>query len=356
MTIFAPEVVAFFAANQWSSARSSIKAMHDLGIAHWTMVHGFYADSGGFILQTPDMPSFPVDTRALQYLIKEKYLELPVIKKDAILDRSKADKFAKAVAVIQTGWMIAQCVGRLFESLHITPLELVTVAFTICTVASYLFWLEKPLNVEGHVNLSITTRMSEILKNAGSTAKEPYVDTPMDFVGGCGIPQGPGTWGRRHYLPFFGSLEARPLQRMPDDYTPPPVTIRLASLQWALSVIHCAIHVAGWNYSFPTSIEKCLWRSASVALLAVLFVFGLVLVIAVRPWFDYRLILLGIWEKTTISKSKWRRWALSIPATAAALLYVVARLVLLVQAAAALRSMPCSVYKTVGWTDKIPHI
>jgi hypothetical protein len=55
------------------------------------------------------------------------------------VDRSKADKFAKSVAVVQISWMIAQCIGRVIQSLHFTPLELVTVAFTTCTIVSYFF-------------------------------------------------------------------------------------------------------------------------------------------------------------------------------------------------------------------------
>ena len=65
LAVLAPEVVTLFAACQWSSARSGIQEMYTLGITHWTIFHGFYADSGGVILHTPDMPPFPVNTRAL---------------------------------------------------------------------------------------------------------------------------------------------------------------------------------------------------------------------------------------------------------------------------------------------------
>ena len=356
LAVFAPEIVTLFAACQWSSARSSVRSMHELGASHWTIVHGFYADSGGFILHTPDMPPFPVDTRALQYLIENRYLEVPEIKKDDIQDRSKTDKFAKTVAVVQSGWMIAQCIGRLVQSLDTTPLELVTVAFTVCTVASYFSWMEKPLDIEGHSNLTITTTTSEILRNAGPAARQPYVDTPMDFVGGCGVQQGPGAWGRRQYFKSFGGPRSRPLQRIPDDYTPPPRTVRLAFSQWAISMIHGAIHVAGWKYPFPTLAEQYLWRSGSAALLAIVILWGIVEILAVSPGLNFTIILLGIWEKTTTSKSLWRRWALDLPATLCAVLYIIARITLLVQAVVILRSMPCSVYKTVNWTNFIPHV
>jgi hypothetical protein len=75
LAIFAPEVVTLFASCQWSSARSNIDDMHAVGVINWTTVHGFYANSGGFMLHSPDMPPFPINTQAVQYLVKKGYLE-----------------------------------------------------------------------------------------------------------------------------------------------------------------------------------------------------------------------------------------------------------------------------------------
>jgi hypothetical protein len=79
-------------------------------------------------------------------------------------------------------------------------------------------------------------------------------------------------------------------------------------------------------------------------------------VVAVKPGFDMTISMLGIWEKTTTSKSRFRRWALDLPATACAVIYIVARISLLVLAVTSLRLMPGSVYETVDWTNYIPHL
>ena len=192
LAIFAPEIVTLFASCQWSYARSNIDDMHAAGVVNWTIVHSFYADSGGFMLHSPHMPPFPINTQAIHYLVIKGYLQPPTTTKESILDRSKADKFAKGVTVIQTAWMVAQCIGRAVQSLHVTPLELITVAFTTCTVASYFFWMEKPLGVEIATDLTITTTIAEILQAAEDIANLPYNDTPLDFVNGSNVQQRPG--------------------------------------------------------------------------------------------------------------------------------------------------------------------
>ena len=51
--------------------------MKDLGFDRWTLVHGFYADSGGFLLKTTDHSLFPVTAKQIHYLVKEKYMAVP---------------------------------------------------------------------------------------------------------------------------------------------------------------------------------------------------------------------------------------------------------------------------------------
>jgi hypothetical protein len=103
-------------------------------------VHKFYVDSGGFILHSPDMPSFLINSQAARYLVEKGYLEPPTITKDSIIDRGKVDEFAKGVTVAQTSWMIAQFIGRAMQKPHVTPHELITVASTTCSLVLKSYW------------------------------------------------------------------------------------------------------------------------------------------------------------------------------------------------------------------------
>lgn len=60
LALLAPELVMLFACGQWASARRSVVDMHRSCYEDWTMTHAFYADSGGFMLQTADCLSFPI--------------------------------------------------------------------------------------------------------------------------------------------------------------------------------------------------------------------------------------------------------------------------------------------------------
>ncbi|KAJ4292342.1 Squalene epoxidase [Kalmusia sp. IMI 367209] len=167
---------------QWNAAKISVRQMKNLGLQEWTIVHAFYANAGGFMLETRNFPPFPVNATSLFYLVSHGRLRIPDISEKNIWDRSKADLFAKYVAFIQTGWLLCTTIARAIQKLPITPIELFTVAFIVPTLATMLFWAKKPQNVESAVTLSVDWEIGELLRAAGSAAMNPYVDTPMDFV------------------------------------------------------------------------------------------------------------------------------------------------------------------------------
>ncbi|KAL8905542.1 MAG: hypothetical protein Q9207_002568 [Kuettlingeria erythrocarpa] len=333
-SVFAPEMVTLAAASQRSSARRSVPKMHALGIDYWTPIHGFFAESGGFLLHTPDAPPFPVNTRTVHYLVEKKYLTLPreQVLKEQIWDKSKADRFAKAVAFIQSTYMTIQVIARPTQSLDISCIELVTVAFVACTVFTYYFWMDKPLGVDYPIKLHISTSMATILRDAARLAG----------------------WKRREMFRNFAGMGQRPIPRVPNDLIPPPSTLRLAFPLWGITVSYAAIHVAGWNYDFPNTSESIIWRCSSVTMFVVLFLWGLAEVMTVKPGFNFTLTLLGIWEKESTKNTPFRNWAVDAPATVSAMLYFVARTVILAEAVASMRLTPSTVYQTVQWTDLLP--
>lgn len=348
--VFAPEDVTLLAACQWTSARSSRDNMKRIGCAHWTTTHGFFADSGGFLLYPPDSPPFPVNSRAIYYLVSKGYLDAPGIKEEELWEKSKTDRLGKVVALTQSSYLVVQTVARAIQSLEVTCLEIITMAFLCCTVATYYFWVDKVWDAGIPLHLEMRTPMATVLCEAGSAAKAPYDDTPMDFV------EQPGWrfWRRRKVFKYFGGLSERPIQRIPNDYIVTP-TLKLAFCTWAITVIHAAVHVAGWNFDLPTKTERYLWQAASLCLLADLFGWGLVEVLSIKPGFNYTVTLLGIWEKKTTKNTLWRSWALDGPAIVCAVIYFLAKTILIVVTFTSMRLMDSSAYETVRWTSFMPH-
>ncbi|KAK6076224.1 hypothetical protein SCUP234_07392 [Seiridium cupressi] len=350
--IYAPEAVTLLAACQWQSARSSREEMRALGFSWWTTTHGFFADSGGFVLVSPDMPPFPVNSRAIHYLVSRGYISIPSVTRAEIWDRSKSDHFAKFVAVVQMTYLFCQVIARAIQGLDSSCFEIVTVAFCVCAVATSLFWMDKPKDVTVAIPIEMKFTLNQVLLEAGSVTESPWLDTPMDFV------EQPGwtVWNRRAAFRTFGGLQQRPIQRIPNDYIVPPATIRIALVTWFITVLHPAIHMVKWNFEFPTLLEQYVWRFSSASLLAVLFVWGVVEVLSVKPGLDFTVTLLGIWvNETTRQDSWWRSRALDFPGAMSSLLYFVARTALIVETILSLRQMPLSAFQTVIFSQYMPH-
>ncbi|KAK3302913.1 uncharacterized protein B0T15DRAFT_568666 [Chaetomium strumarium] len=275
LAVTAPEMLTLFAVMQRNAANTS-----------WTLVHAFYANAGGFVLQTPDFPPFPTNATSIHHLCSQKRIELPDISRDNVWDRSKADHFAKCVALTQVG-----------QQLTVTPLEVFTVAFVVPSI----------------------------------NVAEPTVIRKPAWDG----------WRRRPSLLHFGGLKKRPLTRIPNDYSPPPSTGTEATIVWVVSVVHAALHV--------------LWRASSLTLLAVTAIGGLVPVLSTYPWSDFSFSMFMIWEREARKQTFARRWLFSLVADSAYVLYILARLVILVEIFAAFRAMPEDVYFDVDWASFWPH-
>jgi len=89
VALLAPELVMLFAIGQWASVKRSVTDMADLGFKNWSIVHAFYADSGGFMLQARDSPPFPVTAKQIHYLVQKEYMHVPGITRKEIWDKSK---------------------------------------------------------------------------------------------------------------------------------------------------------------------------------------------------------------------------------------------------------------------------
>ena len=157
--LFAPEFVAWVAYEQFRDARHLRNRMNELlfekrtsdvealpGVEgggrknKWTLTHGFYANMGGFVfdadvLQQAILPQgrkrVTLTSLGMVELAKIAPHLVPDISIAHIRDKSKANGFAKTIAVLQATWFGAQCISRLALGMTTSLLELNTLAHAL---------------------------------------------------------------------------------------------------------------------------------------------------------------------------------------------------------------------------------
>lgn len=343
LAVLAPELVMLFASGQWASAKRSIVDMRSLNYENWSMVHAFYADSGGFILQARNSKSFPITAKQLYYLVQKQYIQLPSITRNEIWDKSKADRVAKTIACLQAGWLTLQVIARGLQRLPITLLELSTVALICCTAATMFFWFYKPLDVSTPTTLYMDLTIEEILIKAGDAADVPFKDTPLDFV----EPQ--LYTSSQMPLHRFWGVQQRPLPRIPNDRDSKLHNLQSVILVAIPTASFSLLHLVGWNFDFPTRTEQLLWRWNCISMGIILGTGCTIEAISIiRDGYTTT----GL---TTLNGYKLK-WPTNLLFFIPGALYFLARIIVITEIILGLRLLPCDCFKTVNWLEIVPHL
>ncbi|KAF2036768.1 hypothetical protein EK21DRAFT_51457 [Setomelanomma holmii] len=121
---------------------------------------------------------------------------------------------------------------------------------------------------------------------------------------------------------------------------------------WGASMTYGAIHVAAWDYFFPTQLEKLFWHLSSVWVTFCAAFWLLTNLLAKvfpgidRVWVAYNERRLG-WVSVSLITSLCVLCGVS---------YVVSRAFLVVEAFVSIREVPEDVYKTTAWSQVFPHL
>ncbi|KAL8805756.1 MAG: hypothetical protein Q9182_001789 [Xanthomendoza sp. 2 TL-2023] len=338
--------------------------LHGDGKTHkWTIRHAFYANMGGFVLQPRESAAFPINGKQLHWLIKRGYVEYPKMTAKEVWDKSKADGFQKLLTCLQTAWFIIQIIGRAIQKLPITTLEITTLSFVLCTLAMFSQWANKPLDVESPTILTSSNSIAEILIEAGNVASQPYKHTPLDFIDN----QSPSWLTEvQPHLRFRAGPRMRPLPRFTNDRFPVIGAGPDAVFLFLFTMAYCGLHFAAWDFDFPTSVERYLWRVASIAIGACAFIFWVC-----ETYQDGH--RLGRWERwyakifhgerngriNTMEKLRRNRrfipvWEV-IVMTPVTVVYTLARTYIVVEVFLSQRSLPIGAFNTVQWSEFVPH-
>ena len=353
----------------------------------WTQTHSYFAIMGGFLYK---QDRGNLDTKAvfaspyhdpLKTLIRRRRI---ILSEEEIQDKSKGDIFSKGLVLLQTSWFIIQFFARVGQQLPVTEIELVTLAYAFLNFATYFFWWNKPQNSGCPVRV-----YADELGDPPETEPETAVPTPTDN------PDDPPS----------SDLELSRLNienQVEDllDTLPPPVsvtvedelrffsseiglstsfvfivttllvgndiykdivmictyagrlpareTLRAFAFASGLATVFGAMHIAAWSFDFPSSFEQVAWRTYAV-LLVILPVYSFLFFIQ--------------FHRNGLTRSAIAHFK---PGSLAAIayfnvpvflggVYIIARLALLVLMFVLLRKVPPGVYKSVSWTNYIPH-
>jgi len=323
----APEYIVMNAINDYYGTSKILETCLKLGHSKMTRTHAFALDMGAFCIQTSDgryhqasRQNFRPVCRTTEdlvyfqfglsdYEIKPGFLEkICQTPADEIKDRAKSDSLAKIVACVQSLWLAAQVIARLFGNIAVTPLEVATTAYVACALIAYVFWWEKPQNIV----VPIVIRDSE------------------GFIGKC-------TWSHSQYdrardiWQEYLWAGCAVVQKGAFTYQ----GIRAMSSRIMFSTcVFAGIHLASWNIELPTRVEDWFWRASALGCL--------VLPVTI----------------TLISLNPFKKFSNSFGpfAYACFVLYALVRLFLLVEMFVSLRLLPKSAYRSVQWADFLPHV
>ncbi|KAK3365039.1 hypothetical protein B0T24DRAFT_598354 [Lasiosphaeria ovina] len=317
-----PELPMLFAFAQLASARRSREDMKALAVADWTITHGFYADSGGFVLDIPGAHPFPITAKQLLYLVRNQHVDAPRIGKVEIDDKSKADDVAKCLTFFQSGRFIIHIIARAASGLHITPLELMSSAILFCSSITLCLWWHKPLNIKTPTILKAKCNISTLLVQAGDAAKDPFRDTPLDFI------EPDIYWCSK--LSHGGMMQRFPRKRWWQVRRPLEPGRGRASNDPQKS----GIHFCGWSLPFPTKAEAQIWQVNCIVMGGSLTVYGLSQMVGFwrTRYTESSMDLFGGYKKRT----PW--------------------LCLIVESVVSLRQMPAAAFQEVQWLQFLPKL
>jgi hypothetical protein len=411
--LIAPEMVICWAARQHFAARHLAKKYQGRG---WMMAHGFFLVMGGFTLHDQrGKPLRILVPRELDVLSDAGKIRWPSITEAEIQDRSKGDYLSKAFVLVQTSWFIAQCIVRGAYGLAVTELEVATLAFAALSGVTYYLWCHKPLDVRCSVpvylrelcedredmsvsfpiphqpiedfdakeeqvdprsskteerDISLETLVSPDPElnprepntsnstlvpphNDSTTAPEPNL-THMQWFSAF-IQQQQRKHGTllglayvfiihplfaffRAFREMLGSCtlhDSSPF-RVPTFYAPitnDGVAIPIATGVTVAIVFGC-IHCVAWSFRFPSLQEQLAWRISAASVL------GLPIFMFVSGFLVQSIFETG--GEVTV-------YALTV-------IYVIARIVLLILPCIALRALPASAFVDIQWTFFSPHL
>lgn len=295
---------------------------------------------GGFhFYDGPDKPCCPVSPDVVIDLVRRGRIELPEV--EEIDDRGKGEVLLNAFVLVQASWFVIQCVARAANSMQITKIEILTVAYLTIALLSYIAWWDKPRNARQPVRIPQALNPSANSPSGNSSdAKFNVFDW---FIMAAGI--------------IFASADEPTLsnsKKVPMFYAGDPEDNKSSGawfIAWMIGGgVFSAILCITWSYKASTSslAELVIWRLCSLSGVTFFLLF-----VALALLYDYWDNLDVGWK---VSSSAWYENGIGTLVFLFVVSYIVSRITTIFLAIWELRTPPAGTYETVHWTNYIPHI
>lgn len=316
-------------------------------------------------------PPTVLEAKDVPDVIKKRTLEAE------IQDKSKGDALSKTLALVQTTWFILQCISRAIKGIAVTELEVATCAFAVLNFVTYVLWWNKPLNVSRPIlvyqdekmlehsetnerqereDIEIDERMESREIESGEEAPlgrkqqgcgeafiQGLVDIPKEVY--CAINGSVKRSGSRWVLlldlifPILEGTSIKLNQRV-GTFGPRVESSshndKLFLTSAVVGIVFGSIHCTAWWFQFPSYIEQLLWQISAISVTGGPILMG---------------FFMALWGNT----SGWKQVVGLVVVMLVLILYIFARLALLLLSFMTLRSLPPGAFRTVDWTHVIPH-
>ncbi|KAI1370650.1 hypothetical protein F4677DRAFT_457693 [Hypoxylon crocopeplum] len=318
------------------SVEADFNALKDEDGVPWTRMHTYLANLGGFTIKfeeltapAPQPEGWVLDANQLllarQFGIIEK---LPAILEDDVSDRNKGDLFVKVIALSQVLWFVVQLIVRLSWRVPTSQLEIMTLAFAVCTAFTYILLLDKPKDVRYSVTVrAVRYATPQELIRLALAGPTMYAYSRR----GIAIPNNAIHADRNRSGERF-NLEL------------------LHGVTFSIAIFG-AVHCVAWEFIFPNDIEQRLWQASSIVTAATIPTAFILLALHqyVWRWFCF--------EKTFAGFVKSPRSVISgnVIVFFFGISFCIARLFILVEVFRSLAFLPPEAFATT-WANVLPHI
>lgn len=270
-------------------------------------------------------PCCMIPPHMLNYQLQPSVTNLSVIKEVEDKSKDKGEPLTIFLVVFQVSWFLIQCIARANESMHVTKIEILTIAYINMNMWIYLAWKDKPRKVGRPIRVSSPHQRPSKYKSGWVFSTDKICKIVLGY--------------RDYYLDWSQMIKAPMFYSGSWDVNDVIISDGIALL---IGASFAGINCIAWLYDSHSFMEQVLWRSYSLAILG----FYIVAIIIFPP---YCIDVNGI-------RSRIATWIIAGMLVLCVLFYISARVGLIVLSLMDLRSLPPTAYETVYWTTLIPHI